>query len=57
MVGRISKRIGLKAEQPGQNEYGRWSNSKSKYSPKETPQWLYFDKGLNAIKTYWNEGK
>lgn len=50
MVGRIAKRIGIKAEQPGQNEYGRWSNGKSRYSDKEVPQWLYFDKGLQAIK-------
>lgn len=51
MVGRIAKRIGIKAEQPGQNEYGRWSNSKSQYSDKEVPQWLYFDKGLQAVKS------
>ncbi|GAX07179.1 antirepressor [Secundilactobacillus pentosiphilus] len=50
MVGRIAKRIGVKAEQPGQNEYGRWSNGKSRYSDKEVPQWLYFDKGLQKIK-------
>lgn len=50
MVGRIANRIGIKAEQPGQNEYGRWSNGKSRYSDKEVPQWLYFDKGLQAIK-------
>ncbi|MCP9331890.1 Rha family transcriptional regulator [Lentilactobacillus hilgardii] len=51
MVGRIAKRIGIKAEQPGKNEYGRWSNSKSQYSDKEVPQWLYFDKGLQAVKS------
>lgn len=50
MVGRIANRIGLKAEQPGQNKYGRWSNSKSQHSDKEVPQWLYFDKGVRAIK-------
>ena len=51
-VGRIANEIGIKAEQPGQNEYGRWSNSKSKYSDKEVPQWLYFEKGFQAIKEY-----
>lgn len=51
-VGRIANELGIKAEQPGQNEYGRWANSKSKYSPKETPQWLYFDKGLKAVERY-----
>ncbi|KRM98788.1 Phage anti-repressor protein [Loigolactobacillus rennini DSM 20253] len=49
-VGRICNKLGLKAEQPGQNEYGRWASSKSKYSNKETPQWLYFDKGVTAIR-------
>lgn len=32
MVGRIANRLGIKAEQPGQNEYGRWANSKSSES-------------------------
>ncbi len=50
MVGRIAKRIGVKAEQPGQNEYGRWSNGKSQYSDKEVPQWLYTAKGIQRIK-------
>lgn len=50
MVGRIANRIGLKAEQPGQNEYGRWSNSKSRNSDKEVPQWLYFKAGVKAVK-------
>lgn len=50
MVGRLANSLALKAEQPGQNEYGRWSADKSKYSPKETPTWLYFDKGVKAIK-------
>lgn len=50
MVGRICNRLGLKAEQPGQNKYGRWSNSKSQRSDKEVPQWLYFDEGVKAIK-------
>ena len=50
MVGRIANKIGIKAEQPGQNEYGRWGSSKSLYSDKEVPQWLYTDKGLQAVK-------
>lgn len=50
MVGRMCNTLGLKAEQPGQNEYGRWAADKSKYSAKETPNWLYFDKGVSAIK-------
>lgn len=50
MVGRMCNALGLKAEQPGQNEYGRWAADRSKYSAKETPNWLYFDKGVSAIK-------
>lgn len=49
-VGKIANRLGLKAEQPGQNKYGRWANSKSQYSDKEVPQWLYFEEGREAIK-------
>lgn len=51
-VGMICKELGLKAEQPGQNEYGRWANSKSQYSDKEVPQWLYFEKGKREIERY-----
>ncbi|WP_076634551.1 ORF6N domain-containing protein [Lactiplantibacillus plantarum] len=52
MIGRICNMLGLKAEQPGQNKYGRWSNSKSQHSDKEVPQWLYFDEGVKAVKDY-----
>lgn len=50
MVGRIANKLSLKADQPGQNKYGRWANSKSQYSDKEVPQWLYTNDGLKAIK-------
>lgn len=49
-VGRIANKLGIKAEQPGQNEYGRWANSKSRHSDKEVPQWLYSEKGLQVIR-------
>lgn len=52
MVGRIANKFEIKAEQPGQNKYGRWSNSKSKYSDKEVPQWMYFDEGLKFIREH-----
>jgi Rha family phage regulatory protein len=55
-VGKIANKLGIKAEQPGQNEYGRWTNSKSRYSDKEVPQWVYFDKGVQAIKAELKEG-
>ncbi|MFT8412664.1 MAG: ORF6N domain-containing protein [Schleiferilactobacillus perolens] len=50
-VGKIANKIGIKAEQPGQNEYGRWTNSKSRYSDKEVPQWVYSERGVQAIKS------
>lgn len=50
MVGKTANKLGLKAEQPGQNEYGRWTNSKSRFSDKEVPQWLYTEKGYRAVK-------
>ena len=50
MVGKTANKLGLKADQPGQNEYGRWTNSKSRYSDKEVPQWLYTEAGYKAIK-------
>lgn len=49
-VGKIANRLGLKAEQPSQNKYGRWANSKSQYSNKEVPQWLYTAEGIKAVK-------
>ncbi len=51
-VGRIANQLGIKAEQPGQNEYGRWANSKSLHSDKEVPQWLYFELGVKQIKKH-----
>lgn len=54
-VGRIANKLGIKAEQPGQNEYGRWTNSKSQHSDKEVPQWLYSDKGVQAVKSGMEE--
>lgn len=51
-VGKISNQYNIKAKQPGQNEYGRWANSKSQYSDKEVPQWLYFDEGIKFIREH-----
>lgn len=51
-VGEYANRISLKAEQPGQNEYGRWIISKSKHSAKEVAQWVYFEAGVQKLKEY-----
>lgn len=49
-VGKIANQLGIKAEQPVQNRFGRWANSKSRYSDKEVSQWLYSEDGLSAIR-------
>lgn len=51
-VGRIANELGIKADgnKRSQNEYGRYVQSKSKYSDHQVPQWRYFRKGANAIK-------
>ena len=51
-VGRIANILDLKAEQPGENQFGRWAMSKSKYSNKEVAQWLYYQAGVNEINKY-----
>lgn len=51
-VGKIANQLGIKAEQPGQNRFGRWAMSKSKYSNKEVAQWLYYQAGVNEINKY-----
>lgn len=51
-VGKIANQLGIKAEQPGQNRFGRWAMSKSKYSNKEVAQWLYYQAGVDEINKY-----
>lgn len=55
-VGRIANILDLKAEQPGENQFGRWAMSKSKYSNKEVAQWLYYQAGVNKIAEFLKEG-
>lgn len=49
-VGRIANKIGIKAEQPGENQFGRWATNKAKHSSREIYQWLYSTDGVKAIK-------
>lgn len=49
-VGRVCNELNLKAAKPGENQYGRWIQTKSPYSPKEVLQWLYTEAGVEAIK-------
>lgn len=46
MVGRLCNLLNLKAEQPGQNEYGRWGMTNANG---DRPTWLYFEKGVEAV--------
>lgn len=55
-VGRIANILDLKAEQPGQNQFGRWAMSKSQYSNKEVAQWLYYQASVNKIAEFLREG-
>ena len=50
-VGRIANELGLKAEQPGQNEYGRWGIDKAS-NGKEVPNWVYFKPAIAEIEKY-----
>ena len=55
-VGRIANILDLKAEQPGENQFGRWAMSKSQYSTKEVAQWLYYQAGVDKIAKFLREG-
>lgn len=51
-VGRIAKANGLKAPEGGMNEYGRWIFSKSRYSSREVPSFIYTETALEWFKDY-----
>ena len=49
MVGRIANDNGIKAPEGESNKYGRWIFSKSRYSSKEVPQFIYNE---NAVEWF-----
>ena len=51
-VGRIANQHGLKPELGQNNEYGRWTVSKSRHSSKECPQFIYTQHALDWFKSY-----
>ena len=51
-VGRIAKAHGIKAPEGESNEYGRWIFSKSKYSSREVPSFIYSEAGLDWFTDY-----
>ena len=52
MVGRIANKNGLKAPDGESNEYGRWIFSKSKYSNREVPCFIYNENALDWFRQY-----
>ena len=53
-AGRIANANGLKAPAGESNEYGRWIYSKSRYSSKECPQFIYSEAAVEWFKAYQN---
>ena len=53
-VGRIAKAHGIKAPEGESNEYARWIFSKSKYSSREVPSFIYSEAGLDWFTDYQN---
>lgn len=51
-VGRIAKANGLKAPEGESNEFGRWIFSKSKYSSREVPSFIYSETALDWFRNY-----
>ena len=51
-VGRIAKKNGLKAPEGESNEYGRWIFSKSQYSSRECPTFIYNVHALDWFKKH-----
>ena len=56
-VGRIAKENNLKAPEGESNEYGRWIFSKSQYSSREVPSFIYSGTGLEWFREYQERGE
>ena len=54
-VGRIAKTHGIKAPDGESNEYGRWIFSKSQYSSREVPSFIYNENALDWFKDFMRE--
>ena len=53
-IGRIAKAHNLKAPEGESNEYGRWIFSKSRYSSREIPSFIYNENALDWFKKHQN---
>lgn len=51
-VGRIANKYGLKPPEGESNQYGRWIMSKSKYSAREVPSFIYSGNGLEWFREH-----
>ena len=51
-VGHIANKHGLKPPKGESNQYGRWIVSKSRYSSKECPQFIYSQQGMDWFTNY-----
>lgn len=54
-VGRIAKANGIKAPEGESNEFGRWIFSKSKFSSREVPSFIYSEAGFDWVRNYIKE--
>lgn len=48
-VGMVANRLNLKATKPLSNKYGKWVKNKAQHSNREVAQWIYFEKGRQAV--------
>ena len=51
-VGRIANKYGIKPPEGQSNQYGRWIMSKSKYSAREVPSFIYSGNGLEWFREH-----
>ena len=51
-IGRIAKAHNLKAPEGESNEYGRWIFSKSRYSSREIPSFIYNENALDWFRKH-----
>ena len=51
-VGRIANKHGIKPPEGESNQYGRWIMSKSKYSAREVPSFIYSGNGLEWFREH-----
>ena len=54
-IGRIAKANGIKAPEGESNEFGRWIFSKSKFSNREVPSFIYSEAGFDWFRNYIKE--